>query len=207
LSNLLCFDGPPTGRTRLSDWLNEHADSVIIENMRHPGQGKRVDGAMYRAMRTAMLEVLPASAPGLNWSEQRAQGVINFMEDYKKANPNREVTVERIDSGTDLAVVSDRVGAYLNAHPETTAYFDTGFWHAGVARVLADRGVAVGKGDDRLVAGPLVAAEDDALAYVLGKAAEAQIEVEDVWVVQVLDANEAYLEAIGAIGPVVDPEP
>lgn len=85
------------------------------------------------------------SAPGQNWSEQRAQGVVNFMEDYKKANPNREVTVEKIDSGTDLAVTSDRVGAYLNAHPDTTAYFDTGYWHAGVARVLADRGVAPGK--------------------------------------------------------------
>ena len=85
------------------------------------------------------------SAPGQNWSEQRAQGVMNFMEDYKKANPGREITVERIDSGTDLAVVSDRVGAYLNAHPETTAYFDTGYWHAGVARVLADRGVPPGK--------------------------------------------------------------
>ena len=75
-------------------------------------------------------------------------------------------------------------------------------WHI---EYLADRGVAVGKGDDRLVAGPLVAAEDDALAYVLGKAAEADIEVDDVWVVQVLDANEEYLEAIGAIGPVIAP--
>lgn len=28
MSNLLVVDGPPTGRTRLSDWLNEHADSV-----------------------------------------------------------------------------------------------------------------------------------------------------------------------------------
>jgi hypothetical protein len=75
-------------------------------------------------------------------------------------------------------------------------------WHI---EYLADRGVAVGKGDDRLVAGPLVAAEDDALAYVLGKAADADIEVDDVWVVQVLDANEEYLGAIGAIGPVVEP--
>lgn len=85
------------------------------------------------------------SAPGQNWSEQRAKGVMNFMEDFKKAHPDREVTVERIDSGTDLAVVSDRIGAYLNAHPDTTAYFDTGYWHAGVARVLSDRGVAPGK--------------------------------------------------------------
>jgi len=85
------------------------------------------------------------SAPGQNWSEQRAAGVIKFMDEFKTANPGREVTVERIDSGTDLAVVSDRIGAYLNAHPDTTAYFDTGFWHAGVARVLADRGVPPGK--------------------------------------------------------------
>ena len=85
------------------------------------------------------------SAPGQNWSEQRAEGVINFMDEFKKANPSRDIAVEKIDSGTDLAVVSDRVGAYLNAHPDTTAYFDTGFWHAGVARVLADRGVPPGK--------------------------------------------------------------
>jgi len=85
------------------------------------------------------------SAPGQNWSEQRAQGVINFLEDFKAANPDREIAWERIDSGTDLATVGDRVGAYLGANPDTTAYFDTGFWHAAVARVLADRGVEPGK--------------------------------------------------------------
>jgi len=57
------------------------------------------------------------SASGQNWSEQRAQGVINFIEAYKVANPDREVTWERIDSGTDLATVGDRVGAYLGANP------------------------------------------------------------------------------------------
>jgi len=85
------------------------------------------------------------SAPGQNWSEQRGAGVISFMEDYAEANPDREVNIERIDSGTDLATVSDRVGAYLAANPDTTAYFDTGYWHAGVARVLADRGVEPGE--------------------------------------------------------------
>jgi simple sugar transport system substrate-binding protein len=85
------------------------------------------------------------SAPGQNWAEQRAQGVMNGLEAFKKANPDRKVTIEKIDSGTDLAVVSDRVGAYLNAHPDTTAYFDMGFWHAGVAKVLKDRNVAPGK--------------------------------------------------------------
>jgi simple sugar transport system substrate-binding protein len=85
------------------------------------------------------------SAPGQNWSEQRALGVTNFLDEQIKAHPELKITYEKMDSGTDLATTSDRVGAYLSAHPETNAYFDTGFWDAGVARVLADRGVAPGK--------------------------------------------------------------
>ncbi len=85
------------------------------------------------------------SGPGQNWSEQRALGVTNFLDEYIAANPNREITYERIDSGLDLATVSDRVGAYLAANPNTNAYFDTGFWHAGVARVLADRSIPPGQ--------------------------------------------------------------
>lgn len=89
--------------------------------------------------------VVGISAPGQNWSEQRGLGVTEFLEEFKKEHPEREVTITRLDTGTDLAVVADRVGAYLNANADTTVYFDTGFWHAGVARVLADRGVAPGK--------------------------------------------------------------
>ena len=85
------------------------------------------------------------SGPGQNWSETRALGVTNFLDDMIKANPDRKITYERIDSGTDLAITADRVGAYLNAHPETNAYFDTGFWHAGVAGFLKDKGVPPGK--------------------------------------------------------------
>lgn len=85
------------------------------------------------------------SAPGQNWSEARGGGVMDFMDDYIAANPDRDIAYERIDSGTDLAVTADRVGAYLNANPDTTAYFDTGFWHAAVARVLRDRSIAPGE--------------------------------------------------------------
>lgn len=85
------------------------------------------------------------SAPGQNWSEARGGGVMDFLADYKAANADRDISWERIDSGTDLAITSDRVGAYLNAHPDTTAYFDTGYWHAAVARVLKDRGIAPGE--------------------------------------------------------------
>jgi simple sugar transport system substrate-binding protein len=85
------------------------------------------------------------SAPGQNWSEQRGGGVMKFLEEYKAANAGRDVSWERIDSGTDLAVVADRVGAKLASDAAINAYFDTGFWHAAVARVLRDRGVPAGK--------------------------------------------------------------
>lgn len=116
------------------------------------GQGFRPAGY---SLGSAMSQHFPAegpikvlvgiSAPGQNWSEARGGGVMDFLEDFKKANPGRDISWERIDSGTDLAVTADRVGAYLNANPDTTAYFDTGFWHAAVARVLKDRGIEPGK--------------------------------------------------------------
>ena len=99
--------------------------------------------------------------------------------------------------------VSDRLPDEVTAQLSFDDVREILQWHI---EYLADRGVAVGKGDDRLVAGPLVAAEDDALAYVLGRAAAVDMAVDDVWVVQVLDANEAYLRAIGAIGPEITPE-
>ena len=71
-------------------------------------------------------------------------------------------------------------------------------WHIAY---LEERGIARRQGVNDLVAGPLVAGEDEAVAYVLGRAAEAGLEVADVWVVQVLDGDAEYLEAIGAIGP------
>ncbi|MCD9623424.1 hypothetical protein [Rhabdothermincola salaria] len=75
-------------------------------------------------------------------------------------------------------------------------------WHLDY---LEDRGVARDFGEND-TSGPLVAAEDEGLAYVLGKAAEGGLELDDVWVVRVLDASGEYLEAIGAIGGQV-PEP
>lgn len=88
--------------------------------------------------------VIGISAPGQNWSEQRGLGVRQAIEDYAAANPDREVEIVRLDTGTDGAQVAERVGAYLNANPDTTAYFDTGLWHAYVAQVLIDRGIEPG---------------------------------------------------------------
>lgn len=70
-------------------------------------------------------------------------------------------------------------------------------WHLDY---LEERGVARAQGVDNVASGPLVAAEDDALAYVIGKATDAGLDVDDVVVVKVIEGNEAYLAAIGAIG-------
>ena len=42
------------------------------------------------------------SGPGQVWAESRGAGIARFMEDYITANPDREITYEKIDSGLDL---------------------------------------------------------------------------------------------------------
>jgi simple sugar transport system substrate-binding protein len=88
--------------------------------------------------------LIGVSGPGQVWSETRAAGVERFIKEYIEANPDREVTYERIDSGLDLSTTGQRVAAYVQATP-TTAYFDTGYWHAGAAVALRDLGKKPGE--------------------------------------------------------------
>lgn len=46
-------------------------DKIVVENVNVPGRTTRVDARMYKAMKKAMLKVLPSSAPGLNQTEMR----------------------------------------------------------------------------------------------------------------------------------------
>ena len=84
--------------------------------------------------------LLGLSAPGQSWAEARIGGVRKFMEEYKAANPNKKVTWDTIDSGLDTSVTGQRICAYVQGHPETTAYFDAGFWGAGAGNCLRDLG-------------------------------------------------------------------
>lgn len=49
----------------------EKPGRVRIENVNHPGSSTTVDAGLYQAMRTALLEVLPAAAPGMTESQLR----------------------------------------------------------------------------------------------------------------------------------------
>src|SRR5215213_7769987 len=79
------------------------------------------------------------SGPGQVWAESRGAGIARFMDDYKKANPGRDISYEKIDSGLDLSITGQRVAAYVQTTP-TTAYFDVGYWAAGAAVSLRDLG-------------------------------------------------------------------
>ena len=67
------------------------------------------------------------------------------MDDYKAANTDRNVTYEKIESGMDLSTVGNRVAAYVQTNPNTTAYFDVGFWEAGAAQGIRNLGYAPGQ--------------------------------------------------------------
>lgn len=47
------------------------AERITVENVNVPGYTTRVNAAMYRAMKKAMLQVLPKQPPGLTQSEIR----------------------------------------------------------------------------------------------------------------------------------------
>lgn len=84
------------------------------------------------------------SGPGQVWAESRGAGIARFMDGYKKANPSRDISYEKIDSGLDLSVTGQRVAAYVQSKP-TTAYFDVGYWAAGAAVSLRDLGKKPGE--------------------------------------------------------------
>jgi len=58
--------------------------------------------------------------PGMVWAEERAAGIIQFLEEYN-------CTYEKLDVSFEPAVVESRTSAYLHAHPETKAIFSVGY--------------------------------------------------------------------------------
>lgn len=53
---------------------------VAVENVNHPGQVRHLDAAPYEAMKRAVLQVLPGSAPGLTLEEARERVVPHLPE-------------------------------------------------------------------------------------------------------------------------------
>ena len=61
------------GRSRSSP-----ENRVVVENVIRPGTRRRVDGPRYRAMRQAILAVVPRRAPGLTLADALAAAILRL---------------------------------------------------------------------------------------------------------------------------------
>ncbi len=116
----------------------------------------------------------------------------------------RQAPVTVFDQDEAVAFVAERLPDATTAVLSFNDVAELIGWHLDY---LENKGVAAEAEDElrNLPAGPTMATDDEAVAYVLGRATDAELEVTDVQVVEVLDANDSYLRAIGAVGPVVPP--
>ncbi|MDE0202352.1 MAG: substrate-binding domain-containing protein [Rhodospirillaceae bacterium] len=80
-----------------------------------------------------------------NFAIQRAAGITAFLDEFIAANPQREITYDVIEVSNDGSVVTSRVGAYLQARPETNAYVDCSIWHPQVGQMLREQGREAGE--------------------------------------------------------------
>ncbi|HEY5156208.1 MAG TPA: hypothetical protein VIJ47_15815 [Acidimicrobiales bacterium] len=113
-----------------------------------------------------------------------------------------EAPISVFDEDEAVEWIADRLPFEVAAQLSHDDVRQLMLWHLAF---LEERGVAT---ETAFEAAPdaVVVAEDDGLAYVIGQAGEAGMEVDDVQILAVLEAELEYLEAIGAVGPrVADP--
>jgi hypothetical protein len=68
-------------KTEMSGVSTNKIEKIEIGNVNHPGQVKRVDAAMYKAMKRAFLNVLPKTSPGLTLAEVQDRLIAHLPED------------------------------------------------------------------------------------------------------------------------------
>ena len=68
---------------------------------------------------------------------------------------------------------------------------------------LAEAGIASAKADDDIGENLVVVEDDEPVAWIIGRLEEIGFEVDDADVVEILEVEEQYYEAIGVIGPQV----
>jgi hypothetical protein len=111
------------------------------------------------------------------------------------AEPPRSVFV--LDEA--VRYIAERLPAEATA---VLTYDDVGqvvAWHLDY---LENKGVAGATDDslESLPSGPVVTDDDESVAYVIGRANDAGMELDDVHVFQILEVEQDYLRAIGAVG-------
>jgi hypothetical protein len=108
-------------------------------------------------------------------------------------------SVYDLDEAVDF--VADRLSPELTA---VVSYDDVRSVLLFHCDYLAAKGVASERTADDIGTALVVVPDDEPTAYVLGKVGEQGLDLADEDVVEILDAELAYYEAIGAIGPRLD---
>jgi hypothetical protein len=96
-----------------------------------------------------------------------------------------DFVAQRLDDDVTAQIGFDDVEAILSLHCD----------------YLVAKGLASEKADDTVADDLVVVADDEPVAWVIGRLEASGRQVADEHVVAVLDAEEQYYEAIGAIGP------
>lgn len=127
-------------------------------------------------------------------------GSIGWVTGTLSAKPRRSV----YDLEEAVQFVADRLSPELTAE---LSYDDVDTVLTLHCDYLADKGVASTKTDDDIGEGLVVVADDEPVAWILGRLDETDHEITDEQVVAVLAVEQQYYEAIGAFGPrVTGPE-
>jgi hypothetical protein len=105
-------------------------------------------------------------------------------------------SVYDLDEAVDF--VADRLPEELTAR---VSYDDVRAVLGFHCDYLLAKGVASGRTADDIGTAMVVVPDDEPTAFVLGRVSEAGLELSDEDVVTILEAETAYYEAIGAIGP------
>lgn len=104
----------------------------------------------------------------------------------------------------DLNVAVDHVADRLPAEITAVISFDDVrqvlLWHLAF---LEEKGVASYATDADVSSSLVVVTDDEPIAYILGRADDAELDVTDDQVVAILTAQEDYYRRIGAFGPEV----
>ena len=106
------------------------------------------------------------------------------------------------DLGEATGFVADRLP------PEVTAvvsYEDVDAVLSAHCDYLEQLGVASEKAADDIGEDLVVVADDEPVAWILGRLEDRAVDIDDTHVVVVLDAEQDYYRAIGVIGPEVGP--
>jgi hypothetical protein len=105
------------------------------------------------------------------------------------------------DMNEAVDFVADRLPYEVSARLSHDDVRQVLHWHLdfleskGVASESVPEVLASGNGD-----GPVVIGDDDGVAYVIGLASTAGLELSDLDVVLIVEAEQDYLRAIGAVG-------